>query len=339
MALTDILQTNDFGVDFQYDLANISQAIDNAFPDLPKQKKQEMAYLKTMENQKIRQHARAQQAIGQKLMEGGQSQYQGTPTTIQGIQLAQDMPSARPDTSMQAGDTIYTNRPDQYQGEEVYRQEYTPPPAQVQPDMNTPEGARQRYAQLIISGVPEHIAYKDVALGAKTTEPEEIRKLKMIYPGEDLATAHEKYRTAGQKEEKPIRPQSTEVRQEIMRRFLPMVNADKMKGIFSPSGNIAEPLFYQEGLDKYGKESYDYVNKQAEIYSQKGFNPTESTEKAISDNTQRLYKEGWTYDNEKDQWIEPKKAEKTGTPTVGETRKGYRFKGGDPSKKVNWEKM
>jgi len=109
--------------------------------------------------------------------------------------------------------------------------------------------------------------------------------------------------------EKINRAQSSDIRSEILRRFSEVVPVEKIGASMTTAGNIDETLFYKTVLSDKGKESYNYINKQAETYSQKGDTPSEAIDKAIEDNFKRLKRQGIDYDYENKRWVDTRAKE------------------------------
>ena len=230
-----------------------------------------------------------------------------------------------------AGSTapLYTNQPEKIAQDSGVSQVWHTPSTTITPDMANPDNLDQLSTQVMAAGgkpgdygVPtlaETIKMRQEA--KKNTNAIKDSKIPDVlmahgYPYDESLSTVDNWNNAmtnsdpetktkmmeALKGEKITRPQASEVRSEILRRFAGSLAPEKMPLYSSDTGNINEAAYYNH-LNDYDRKSYDFINKQAEMYSQQGLTPTMATEKAIEDHYKWMQAQGWDYDFKNKQWI------------------------------------
>ena len=302
------------GLDFNFAFQRAMQELEYLKDDLTLEQRKKKAYdiaTQAEERGQLKQSLSETLKDTQPLSQWMQPRSAGTPQyTSQPITQLQMGTETEPFSNK----SLYTNVPQNYPDQRILQtltgqgQPYQEP---LPPQAGTPQANIQMYAQGLGAGLPEGIA-KELVNMQTPKQPDMDRITVYDQQGNARSVVVPKNQPYNPQEgeslikpnEKINRAQSSDIRSEILRRFSEVVPVEKIGASMTTAGNIDETLFYKTVLSDKGKESYNYINKQAETYSQKGDTPSEAIDKAIEDNFKRLKRQGIDYDYENKRWVD-----------------------------------
>jgi len=324
--------------DLEYDMADALRDLDYNQPDMPKQAKYDLAYKIATGKDEERKKGKLSDLLQNIGKSGNPYRTMMSPPQEEAAQYMADKPDQRNALLAAQGQAM---RQKQQQDGTFTNEDMVPyqvagirGPAGGGMDMNTPEGMTNLYSKAAqISPEAADITKNIMSMNQPAEEPKDIVMAKTLYPELPLAEAYQKMKSVG-KEDDRLQKLSENYQKEIdkatkLKEDYPLEYYNKVNRAIE----TYEPLFnkvgisvkshpdYEEFMKGYGEQKrYSDFEDKWKIAKESG--DIEKVNALIADYAAGI--EGTTTGN---------------MPKVGEIIKGHRFKGGDPSKRENWEKQ